>query len=97
MPIGIAPSAMQRLAGGNGELDIANAAARMGLSVTLSSQSTTSLEDVAQARQETLKSSGKSSPPLWMQLYVYENVQKSVRLIRRAEGLFALPRSTSPV
>lgn len=77
---------MQKLAGGNGELDVVKAAAGMGVSMTLSSQSTTSLEDVAQARSGTL-SNAASLPPLWMQLYVYEDVQKSVKLIRRAEGL----------
>lgn len=90
LPIGIAPSAMQKLAGFEGELDVAKAAAKMGLNVTLSSQSTTSLEDVAQARQDNHAGPGTSSPPLWMQLYLYEDVQKSVKLIRRAEGLSVL-------
>lgn len=84
LPIGIAPSAMQRLAGGSGELDVAKAAAGMGLNLTLSSQSTTSLEDVMQAKRETEK--GIGAPPFWMQIYLHEDMQKSMPLIKRAEG-----------
>lgn len=86
IPVGIAPSAMQRLAGGDGELDVARAAASLGLNMTLSSQSTTSLEDVAAVRRSFESDSGDPLPPLWMQLYLYEDVQKSLKLIRRAEG-----------
>jgi (S)-2-hydroxy-acid oxidase len=86
LPISIAPSAMQKLAGGDGELDVARAAASLGVQVTLSSQSTTSLEDVQAARQQTMKAHGCEAPPPWMQLYLYEDVQKSIKLIRRAEG-----------
>jgi hypothetical protein len=84
LPIGIAPSAMQRLAGGAGELDVAKAAAGMGLNLTLSSQSTTSLEDVMQAKKDT--ETGVGAPPSWMQIYLNEDMQKSVPLIKRAEG-----------
>lgn len=90
LPIGIAPSAMQRLAGGDGELDIARAAAGMHLNLTLSSQSTTALEDVIQVQKEAEPVSG-SAPPFWMQLYLYEDMQKSVALIKRAEGINQLP------
>lgn len=86
LPVGIAPSAMQRLAGGDGELDVARAAASMGLNMTLSSQSTTSLEDVAAVWNGAQRNAATPLPPLWMQLYLYEDVQKSVKLIRRAEG-----------
>lgn len=84
LPIGIAPSAMQRLAGGAGELDVAKAAAGMGLNLTLSSQSTTSLEDVIQAKSDIEKGAG--APPFWMQIYLHQDMQKSVPLIKRAEG-----------
>ncbi|KAJ5786791.1 uncharacterized protein N7503_012003 [Penicillium pulvis] len=85
LPIGIAPSAMQRLAGGDGELDVAKAAVKMGLNLTLSSQSTTSLEDVAQTRQvEGIDES--ALPPFWMQLYLPEDPERSIDLIRRAEA-----------
>ncbi|PLB51467.1 S-2-hydroxy-acid oxidase [Aspergillus steynii IBT 23096] len=85
LPIGIAPSAMQKLAGGDGELDVARAAVNMRLNLTLSSQSTTSLEDVAQIRSGT-EDAGVGTPPFWMQIYLYEDVHKSVNLIRRAEA-----------
>ncbi|KAE8381834.1 FMN-dependent dehydrogenase [Aspergillus bertholletiae] len=85
LPIGIAPSAMQRLAGGGGELDVSRAAGRMGLNLTLSSQSTTSLEEVARTRKEHCQDS-LTAPPFWMQIYLYEDIQKSVDLIRRAEA-----------
>ncbi|VUC33711.1 unnamed protein product [Clonostachys rosea] len=83
LPVGIAPSAMQKLAGGDGEIDVAKAAAGMGLNLTLSSQSTSSLEDVMQAKIDTEK--GLPGPPFWMQLYLHDDIQKSVPLIRRAE------------
>ncbi|KAF5641932.1 putative L-lactate dehydrogenase (cytochrome), partial [Fusarium sp. NRRL 25303] len=86
LPISIAPSAMQKLAGGQGELDVAMAAASMGVNVTLSSQSTTSLEDVQAARQKVMRDTGRQAPPPWMQLYLYEDAKKSVNLIRRAEA-----------
>ncbi|KAE8370446.1 FMN-dependent dehydrogenase [Aspergillus caelatus] len=85
MPIGIAPSAMQKLAGGNGELDIARAAVKMGLNLTLSSQSTTALEEVSGTREHGLMDS-LPPPPFWMQIYLYEDVQKSIGLIHRAEA-----------
>ena len=85
LPIGIAPSAMQRLAGGQGEIDVAKAAAAMGLNLTLSSQSTASLEEVVEAvKGSSIANNG--SPPPWMQVYLHEDVQKSVPLIMRAEG-----------
>ncbi|CAG9946132.1 unnamed protein product [Clonostachys rosea f. rosea IK726] len=84
LPVGIAPSAMQRLAGGEGEIDVAKAAAGMGLNLTLSSQSTSSLEDVMQAKIDIEK--GLPGPPFWMQIYLHDDIQKSVPLIRRAEA-----------
>ncbi|KAH7324156.1 S-2-hydroxy-acid oxidase [Stachybotrys elegans] len=85
LPIGIAPSAMQRLAGGDGELDVAEAASAMNLNLTLSSQSTTKLEDVIGVNQKC-HALGRPAPPFWMQLYLYEDAQKSLPLISRAEA-----------
>lgn len=87
IPIGIAPSAMQKLASVEGELDTASAAAGMGLAMTLSSQSTTSLEEVIQVGKSTPREPNEV-PPFWMQLYLYNDAQKSIKLIRRAEGTF---------
>lgn len=81
LPIGIAPSAMQRLVGGNGEVDMARAAAVLGMNMTLSSQSTTSLEEVMQERKCVDR-----PPPFWMQIYMTQDLTKSTPLIKRAEG-----------
>ena len=80
IPIGIAPSAMQKLVGGEGEMDVAAGARALDLNMTLSSQSTTSLEDVMRA--------GNTSSPakFWFQLYLTQDPEKSIPLIKRAEG-----------
>ena len=83
VPFGLAPSAMQKLAGGEGEMDVARAAAKLGVNLTLSSQSTTSLEDVMSTKN---KSKSAVDPAFWMQLYLTKDPEKSVPLIRRAEG-----------
>ncbi|KAJ5719289.1 hypothetical protein N7493_007744 [Penicillium malachiteum] len=84
LPIGIAPSAMQRLASPGGEKDVAKAASSMGLNLTLSSNSTTSLEDVIKTLHE---SNGlKSGPRFWFQIYLPSNLKLSIPLIRRAEA-----------
>jgi (S)-2-hydroxy-acid oxidase len=74
---------MQKLAGGEGELDVARAAAKLGVNLTLSSQSTTSLEDVMSCKES---SSSVGDPAFWMQLYLTKDPEKSVPLIKRAEG-----------
>ncbi|KAL0262778.1 hypothetical protein SLS55_001751 [Diplodia seriata] len=81
LPIGIAPSAMQRLVGGNGEVDMARAASVLGMNMTLSSQSTTGLEEVIRERNGV-----DSPPPFWMQIYLTQDLAKSTPLIKRAEG-----------
>ncbi len=83
VPFGLAPSAMQKLAGGDGEIDVARAAAKLGVNLTLSSQSTTSLEDVMSCKKN---SSSGIDPAFWMQLYLTKDPEKSVPLIKRAEG-----------
>jgi (S)-2-hydroxy-acid oxidase len=76
---------MQKLAGGDGELDVARTASKMRMNLTLSSQSTTSLEDVmAAAEAET--AGGELSPKLWFQIYLTPDMNHNMTLIRRAEG-----------
>lgn len=82
-PVGVAPSAMQRLASPEGELDVARAAASMGLNLTLSSNSTTSLEDVMAARHQIGE---EIAAPFWFQIYLASDLNLSVPLIKRAEG-----------
>ncbi|KAJ5140280.1 hypothetical protein N7448_003688 [Penicillium atrosanguineum] len=81
-PVGIAPSAMQRLASPEGELDVARAAGSMGLNLTLSSNSTTSLEDVMVARRQV----GETAAPFWFQIYLASDLNLSVPIIKRAEA-----------
>ncbi|CAH0557317.1 unnamed protein product [Brassicogethes aeneus] len=76
MPIGIAPTAMQRMAHPEGEC--ANVRAAQGLETvfTLSTISTSSIEEVAQAAPRALK---------WFQLYIYKDRQLTKNLVERAE------------
>lgn len=75
MPIGIAPSAMQKLAHPIGEAGTAKAAEAAGTVMILSTLSTTSLEDVRRAAPNCL---------LWYQLYVYRNRSLTESLVKRA-------------
>ncbi|KAL2006638.1 hypothetical protein VTN00DRAFT_9306 [Thermoascus crustaceus] len=84
-PIGIAPSAMQKLVGGDGELDMERAAAKMGTTMILSTQSTTSLEDVIKA-PGVEEGDDCPAPEFWFQIYISRNREKSASLIRRAEA-----------
>ena len=62
-PLCVAPTAMQRMAHPDGELATARACAKRGVLLTLSSLSTTSLEDVAAAAQQA----ASASPPAFTQ------------------------------
>ena len=75
MPVLIAPTAMARLAHPDGELAIARAAARAGITVVLSSLSTYSMEEVADI-----------GAGAWFQLYVFKDRSISEHLVRRAKS-----------
>ncbi|XP_034478210.1 peroxisomal (S)-2-hydroxy-acid oxidase GLO5-like [Drosophila innubila] len=75
-PLGIAPSAMQKLAHPDGEIGMARAAGKAGSIYILSTLSTTSLEDLAAAAPETCK---------WFQLYIYKDRSVTEQLVKRAE------------
>lgn len=77
LPIGIAPTAYQRMAHPDGELAAARAAAKVGTVYTLSTVSTTSLEDVSKC---------SSGAPQWMQVYILKNRSVTERMIQRAEA-----------
>lgn len=62
-PLGIAPTAMQKLAHPDGEIGTARAAGQAGSIFILSTLSTCSIEEVAEAAPETCK---------WFQLYIYK-------------------------
>lgn len=75
-PICIAPTAMQRMAHDDGENATSRASAAHNTLMTLSSWSTTALEEVMQAAP---------SGPKWFQLYVYKDRDITTELVRRAE------------
>ena len=75
-PVIVAPVALQKLAHPRGELATTRAAAAAGTIVALSTVSSTSLEDVAQA----------SDGPKWFQLYCYKDREVAKRLVLRAQA-----------
>lgn len=76
LPFGIAPTAMQKLVHPDGEIGNATAADEKRTIYTLSTVSTTSLEDVAKSTKH------KS---LFFQLYAVNNKEVQSNLIKRAE------------
>lgn len=77
-PVGISPSAMQKLVGGDGEVDMARAVADRDTLMILSSNSTSTVEEVSRAAGPNAK--------FWFQIYISQDRDKCAKLIRRAEG-----------
>lgn len=75
-PIGVAPSAMQKLAHSEGENANVKAVEKFGTIYILSTLSTTSLEEVARSAPNVTK---------WFQLYVYKDRDLTRSLVQRAE------------
>ncbi|XP_011505949.1 PREDICTED: hydroxyacid oxidase 1 [Ceratosolen solmsi marchali] len=76
MPLGVSPTAMQRMAHPDGECATARATQAAKTVFILSTISTSSIEEVAKAAPEAIK---------WFQLYVYFDRNVTLNLIRRAE------------
>ncbi|HEX3327607.1 MAG TPA: alpha-hydroxy acid oxidase [Actinomycetota bacterium] len=76
MPVGLAPTALQRLAHPEGEVASARAAAEAGVVFCLSTLGSRTIEDVGEA----------ASKPRWFQLYVHRDRGISKALIERAEA-----------
>ena len=76
LPLLVAPMAFAKLAHPSGEAAIARAAGEAGVTVTLSTLATTSIEEVAAA----------ASAPLWFQLYVFRDRAVTRSLVERAEA-----------
>jgi (S)-2-hydroxy-acid oxidase len=76
IPLGVAPTAMQKLAHSDGELGTARACKEMGVAMGLSSFATASLEEVAEA---------SDGNPNVLQLYLFEEREKSKELLARAK------------
>ncbi|KAF2717598.1 S-2-hydroxy-acid oxidase-like protein [Polychaeton citri CBS 116435] len=89
VPIGVAPTAMQRLAHHEGEEATARACRNMGVVMGLSSFSTTTLEDVANICSDDGGASDEKPDvqgvPNALQLYLFEDREESRRLIERAK------------
>lgn len=79
-PILVAPVAYQRLAHPDGELATAYAAAAQGAGLVLSTQSSVSMEVIAQA---IVSDPGRG--PLWFQLYMQADPGVTRQLVQRAE------------
>lgn len=73
MPVLVAPTAFHSLAHPDGECATVQAAGRAGTVMVVSSSSTRSLEEIAQA----------AGGPLWFQLYIFSR-QNAQELVRRA-------------
>ncbi|PVZ96909.1 hypothetical protein BB558_007163 [Smittium angustum] len=82
-PIFVAASAMQKMAHPIGEVGSARSACKHGVCYSLSTVSTTSLEEVSESVQSLVAEGHKSVR--WFQLYVYKEKEKTIALIRRAE------------
>ena len=76
IPLGVAPTAMQKLAHSDGELGTARACKEMGVAMGLSSFATASLEEVAEA---------SDGNPNVLQLYLFEEREHSRELLARAK------------
>ncbi|XP_045472727.1 hydroxyacid oxidase 1-like [Harmonia axyridis] len=76
MPIGIAPTSLQKMAHPDGELASAKAAEALGTIFILSTASNSTIEEVAEAAPECAK---------WFQLYVFNDRNLTKNLIQRAE------------
>jgi len=76
VPIGVAPTAMQKLAHSDGEEGTARACRKRGVPMGLSSFATTTLEEVAEASVDI---------PNVLQLYLFEEREHSRKLIARAK------------
>jgi L-lactate dehydrogenase (cytochrome) len=74
LPLVLAPTGFTRIADPDGELAVARAAARAGLPYTLSTLSTRSIEEVAEA----------SGGPQWFQVYVWRDRGLVKEMIGRA-------------
>ncbi|CEL98219.1 unnamed protein product [Vitrella brassicaformis CCMP3155] len=77
MPVLVAPTGMQKLAHPEGETATARAAREVGVPMTLSTMSTTPLEEVAESSGKGLR---------FFQLYVFQQRELTVQLIKRAEA-----------
>jgi isopentenyl diphosphate isomerase/L-lactate dehydrogenase-like FMN-dependent dehydrogenase len=75
-PIGLAPTAFNKLGHPDGELAAARAAGKAGALMVCSAISSATIEEIA----------GAATGPLWFQLYIYRDREVTRDLVRRAEA-----------
>ena len=74
MPLVLSPCGLMRIAGGDGELSAVRAAGKAGLTYTISTASSWSIEELAEV----------ATGPLWFQLYLWRSREVVTRLVDRA-------------
>ena len=74
IPVVLAPCGLLRVVGGDGELGAVRAAGRAGLTYTISTASSWSIEEIA----------AEATGPLWFQLYMWRSRDVVTALVRRA-------------
>lgn len=82
IPIAVAPTAYQKLVSERGEIDVARACHALGTNFILSTNATTTLEDVIEA----LPPREDNYPSPWFQLYFLGDRNTTAGLIQRAEA-----------
>lgn len=82
IPIAVAPTAYQKLVSDNGEIDVARACHALGTNFILSTNATTTMEDVIEA----LPPRDGNYPSPWFQLYFLGDRNLTAALIQRAES-----------
>jgi L-lactate dehydrogenase (cytochrome) len=83
VPLALAPTGYTRMMHPHGEVGAARSAARHGLPYTLSTMSTTGIEEVAAAVADTGTGTGTGTP-LWFQLYILRDRERAFSLVDRA-------------
>lgn len=76
MPVVLAPCGLIRVIGGDGELSAVRAAGAAGLTYTISTASSWSIEEVA----------AEATGPLWFQLYLWRSREVIANLVQRARA-----------
>jgi isopentenyl diphosphate isomerase/L-lactate dehydrogenase-like FMN-dependent dehydrogenase len=74
-PLFLSPCGLMRIAGGEGELAAVRAAGRAGLTYSISTASSWSIEEIADV----------ATGPLWFQLYLWRSREVVATLVRRAK------------